>query len=244
MEISLSYLFRLFLRRIFIILSAAVVFGAAAFSYCNWLAVPVYNAKTQLIVSNGALIMKNESNVITNPGDADNIMGSDIQASSYLATVCVNLLETQDLYKQLADNFDNKYTYQHLRSAFTVSLKQKDGIFINVTARAGSAEEAKQLANAFIMLAPEYLEDYIPGTMAKVTETADRASLVYPRTATTTATFFLVGAVLVYALCLIIDLSDRSIKDVDNFMDNYEIAVLGCVPNFEDDTNGGGYENA
>ena len=244
MEISLSYLFELFLRRIFILLSAGVIFAAAAFSYCNWVAQPVYSAKTQIIVSNGALIMKSENNVVTNSNGADNILGSDIQASSYLANVCVSLLETQDLYKQLADNFDNKYTYQQLRSVFTVSLKKQDDIFINVSSKASSAEEAKQLANAFIMLAPQYLENYIPGTMAKVTETADRATLVYPLTVTTTATFFIIGIAVAYIISLIVDLSDRSIKGIENFVESYDIAVLGCVPNFEEKTNEGGYENA
>ncbi len=244
MEMSLSYLLQLFLRRIFILLSVGVIFAAAAFSYNNWVAVPVYSAKTQIIVSNGALIMKGENNVVTNTNDPDNVMSSDIQASSYLASVCVSLLETQDLYKQLADNFDNKYTYQQLRSAFSVSLKNENNVFINVTAKAGSEEEAKQLANAFIMLAPDYLEDYIPGTLAKVTETADKASLVYPRTVTATATFFVIGVAVAYAICLIVDLSDRSIKGVENFTENYDIAVLGCVPNFESESNAGGYENA
>lgn len=235
-EITIEYLVTLLVRRLVFILLAAFVFAAAAFGYCHFLADPVYRATSQIVVSNGAVIIENETGL-----DDSKISGSDIQSSFYLADVCAELLQTQDFYKRLADKMENKYTYSRLDGFISVSLSREESLFINISANHTSPEEAKKIANTMVAMAPGYLVDFMPSAKIMITATADGASKVSPRTVTATALFFVIGAAVVYLIALIIDLNDKTINGVDDFTDNYSISVLGAVPNFESTELQGGY---
>lgn len=238
-EITIEYLVRLLVRRLVLILLAAVVFAAAAFGYCRFLVDPVYRATSQIVVSNGAVIIENVAGL-----DDSKISGSDIQSSFYLADVCVGLLQTQDFYKRLADKLENKYSYGLLDSFISASLSKEESLFINISVNHTSPEEAKKIANTMVAMAPDYLKESMPSAKIMITATADNAGKVSPRTVTTTALFFVIGAALVYLISLIVDLNDKTIKGVADFTENYHISVLGAVPNFESTELQGGYSYA
>lgn len=243
-EINLLYLLRLFLRRIVIIICAAVLCAVLVFSYCKWFATPVYSASSQLIITNGALIIDDtsEDNVEIY---TSKIASQDVQASMYLADVCVSLLETQDIYKALAANFDNKYSYQELQGSVSISLNKSEGIFINISVKNASAEDAVKIANSFAVMAPDYLSGYFPSAKVGITYTADKAGLASPRTTTNTFIGFIAGAAIAYLIVFIIDINDRTIKGETDFAECYNIPILGSIPDFENtDVQSGGYQNA
>lgn len=238
-EITIEYLVTLLVRRLLLMLLAAAVFAAAAFGYCRLLVDPVYKSTAQIVVSNGAVIIENEMGI-----DDSKISGSDIQSSIYLADVCVGLLQTQDFYKKLSDKLENKYSYGRLDGFISVSLNREEDLFINISVNNTSPEEAKKIANTMVAMAPDYLKDFMPSAKIMITATADNASKVAPRTAMTTALFFVIGAAAVYLIALIVDLNDKTIKGVADFTDNYNISLLGSVPNFELTELQGGYSYA
>ncbi len=238
-EITIEYLVTLLVRRLLLMLLAAVVFAAAAFGYCRFLVDPVYRATSQIVVSNGAVIIENEMGL-----DDSKISGSDIQSSIYLADVCVGLLQTQDFYKRLSDKMENKYSYSRLDGFITVTLNREEDLFINISVNNTSPDEAKKIANTMVAMAPDYLKEFMPSAKVMITATADSSSKVSPRTVTTTGLFFIIGAVLVYLIALIVDLNDKTIKGVADFTDNYNISVLGAVPNFENTDLQGDYSYA
>lgn len=242
-EINLMYLFRLFLRRIIIIICAAVLCAALVFGYCNWFATPIYKANSQLIITNGALIIDD-----TGEDAADiynsKIISQDVQASNYLADVCVSLLETQDIYKELSANFDNKYTYQQLQGCISVALNKEDGIFINITVKNTSPDEAVKIANSFAVMAPDYLSGYFPSAKVGITYTADKAGLTSPKTVTNTFVGFIAGAAIAFLIALIVDLNDKTIKGETDFTECYNMPILGSIPDFENtEAVSGGYQN-
>lgn len=244
-NITVSYLFQLFLRRLYIIIVAGVVFAAAAFSYCNWLATPVYSANAQLIISNGAVIAGAIEMEETTSGEISKIATTDIQASMYLSEVCTQLLKSPEMYKKLATSLGNKYSHADLSKTFTVSLTGEDSVFINISCKSKSAKEAVQNVNTFISIAPDFLTSYIPEAKALPTAQAEKATLVSPKTIQTTALMFIVGAIVAYAIFFIIELNDRTVKGEANFSENFNIPVLGSVPDFEDpENNKGGYNYA
>ena len=240
-DITISYLLRLLLRRLYIIVLAAVLCGGLAFSYCRFLVTPVYAANTQLIISNGAVIIEDKSESAVSPtDDISKISSMDLQASMYLSGVCVDLLQSQKAYEKLSEALDSKLSYAELKKNITVSLKSQDSLFINITVKSTSKEEAIKIANTFVSLAPEYLTEYMPSAKAIPTQQANGASLVYPTTVRTSALAFIIGALVAYIIVLIVDVNDKTIKDEENFAECYNIPVLGCVPDFET-VNEGGY---
>lgn len=245
-ELNLAYLLKLFLHRLYIIIITAVVFAASAFGYCKFIATPTYSATSQIIVSNGSLLVdSNDAFAGEELYDIPDITTQDIQASIYLAEKFVSFLETQDIYRQLESVFDGKYTSSQLQSAISVSLKKENDIFINISAKSASMQEAVKIANTFASIAPDYLKSIVPGAQVQVTITAQSAGKVYPKTVNATMVAFLAGAIMVYAIILIVDMNDKTIKGDIDFTDNYNIPLLGIVPDFENNANTllGGYED-
>ncbi len=241
-EITIEYLARLLMRRLIIVILAAVIFAGAAFGYNYFLVQPIYKATSQIIVSNGAVIIEDENTY--DPSDTSKINGSDIQSSIYLAKVCESLLETQDFYKKLAEKLDNKYTHAELNSYTSVELNREEDLFLNISVNHKSIEEAQKIANTMVNMAPDYLNEYMPTAKVMITAVAEKSAKVHPRTFVNTVAFFVVGAGLSYLLVLFVDLNDKSIKGVGDFSECYNIPVLGSVPNFESTDAQGGYSYA
>ncbi len=239
-EITIPYLFELLLRRIYIVILAAVVAAGAVFSYCNWLVTPVYSANAQIIISNGAVIVDTQSELLPTE-EITKISSADIQASLYIADVCVDYLKTGGMYKRLSEALNGKYTEGQLRGAVSVSLREEDSMFVNISARNTDPNEAVKIANAFAAIAPDYLKDSIPYAQVIPSDAAIGAGKVSPATTRTTMLGFIVGAILSYVIVLLIDVSDRTIKDEMNFTSAYNIPVLGCIPNFDAAAGKDGY---
>ena len=104
-NISLIGLLKLALRYIYILIAVALVAAIVAFSYCNFIAVPRYSSTGSIVVTNGAIINNSSSQSTSNK-----VSTSDIAASLQLSNTIIDILNTNDIYKELASDLGNKYT--------------------------------------------------------------------------------------------------------------------------------------
>lgn len=230
-NISLVGIFKLALRYIYIIIAAALVAAVLAFSYCHFLVVPKYSSTGSIVVTNGAIITDSASQT-TSTSTAKKVNSSDIAASLQLSNTIIDILNTNDIYKQLASDLDNKYTYTDLMSCSNVKRRNEDTLFIDATFTAGTPEEAQTMVNAFLKLVPDYILTFIPNSTAAVTTTADRAAKVAPQTTKTVFVAALAGALLSFAAVYLISLFNTTIKDEEDIKSNYDLTVLGNIPDF------------
>lgn len=230
-DITITYLLKLAWHRIWALILALVVFAAAAFAYCEFLATPRYNATAKVIVTNGSIITSAIQSDGTIKGSSS-VSGTDISASLNLANTVKDILTTSDIFKQLSDSIDNKYTYKELRHMATVARGGDDTLIVNVSFTASNDKEAIKLVNAFVALAPDYITKFIPNSVAMVADTADTATETFPRTMITTAVVGVVGAVLAFAAVFVIDSMDHAIDGEEDFANRYDVPLLGSVPDF------------
>ena len=127
-----------------------------------------YVSTASILVTNGAVITSYEETT-------DKIFGSDITASVYLADTVVDLLNTTDIYKKVADELGGDYTYQSLMDCSKVVRRGESTLFIDVTFSSTDPKEAMRLANKFVEIACGYITDFIPSARANVASTAIRA---------------------------------------------------------------------
>ena len=226
-EISLIYLFNLALRRIGVLILSAIVFAAGAYGYCKYLAVPQYTAKASVLVTNGSIM---EQRVGTGK---DTISTTDIAASINLVDTVTDILQTSGIYKQLADQLGDGYSYDQLKGRMSISKKTNNSMFVDVSFTASDPNEARKIVNAFVELTPEYIVEFVPYSNVAVAATADSAGLIYPRTLVTTFFMAIIGAVLSFAVVFLIDSLDQAIKGESDFTSNYNIPLIGSVPDFE-----------
>lgn len=237
-NISLLSLARLALRYIYVLIATALVFAAAAFAYCKFVAVPKYSATGSVLVTNGAIITGSD----TDGTSSKKVSTTDISASLYLVDTISEILQTNGIYKELAESTGEEFTYADLKSRVTVSRRSDETMFIDISFVASTAEEAKFLTNSFLELAPDYISKFIPNSTTAVTTNADNASLIYPRTVMTAGMAGIIGAVLSFGVVYIISLLNTTIKDEDDIKENYKLTVIGSIPDFSNAASGGYYK--
>jgi capsular polysaccharide biosynthesis protein len=186
-------------------------------------------ATASVLVTNGTIMVES----IPEEYDSDRVSGTDISASLSLANTIVDILTTSDIFKDLSDEIDNKYSYKELRNMATVNRKSDHTLFVNVSFTASSSSEAIMLVNKFVSLAPDYIVEYIPLSKAMVAATADSTTVVFPKTPITTLVAAMVGALVAFGIAFMVESMDHAINGEEDFVSKYEIPLLGSVPDFE-----------
>lgn len=230
-------------HRLWILILVAVICATGAFSYCKFFLTPSYSATASILVTNGAVTTSYDETT-------DKVSGSDITASLYLSYTVVDILNTPDIYKKVADALGGDYTYQGLMGRSSIARRNENTLFIDVSFSSTDPKEAMRIANKYVEVACEYIPGFVPSSRAMVASTAIKAAMTYPRTVMTTAVAGLVGAVAAYIILFIIESLNRSIKGEEDFASNFDVPLLGAVPDFENaESSGyrkskGGYSNA
>lgn len=223
-ELSLSSIISIILKRVWLVIIVAILCAAIAFGYCKFIATPVYKANTSILVTNGG--------IITDSSD-DSIQTNDLSASIYLVDTCVDILKSQKIYKDLSTAIGDKYSYSALKNGFTITKRDDESLFIDISFKSTDPEEAKVIANAFTQLAPSYTEEILPSVTVEILDEADKASSVYPQTLSSTFVFAILGAVITCIILVLIETLDQAIKSEEDFIAYFDIPVLGSVPDFD-----------
>ena len=224
-NITLLSLFNLALKHIGALILAAAVFAGATLAYCEFFATDRYSATGSIVVASGAMI--NDPS-----GDKTSINNTDISASINLSDTVVDILSTTGIYKQLSERLDNNtVNFASLQSRSKISKRDGYSLFMDITFEAESKEEAILLVNTFLELAPGYISEFVPGT-ASATAPCDMARKIYPSTITFTFLAGLIGAILCFAVFLIIDMLDTIIHTEDDISDVVDIPIIGSIPDF------------
>ncbi len=228
-EISLSYLLKLALRRLWILIIAAVVFGGATFAYLSIAVTPQYRASGSIIVTNGAIIAQSEEG----RNSTKNISGSDISASLNLADTIVDLLKTRDIYKKLETELNGEYTYTSLQHMSSIAKRNEDTLFIDISFTGTDPDDVIEITNKFLELTPNYISEAIDGAKGKVASTAEGSAKTYPRTFFSTSLMAVLGFAIAYVIALIVDMLDHAIKSEDDFRSRFDLPILGTIPDFD-----------
>lgn len=227
-EISIFVLLKIAGKRIWWLLTAFAVAAVLAFSYCQLIADPVYGASASIIVTNGAIVTSDEGS------SSQKLLGSDIQASLLLVDSVVDMLKTPDIYKYLAQKLGGGYDYKLLKARTSVTRRGEDTLFIDITYRDKDPQNAIRVANMFASASCDYIAEFISKSDPRIVASADRASLVSPRTFRTTVLSGFAAAFVLYIVFMLIELLNNTIKGADDFASRYDIPVLGTVPDFDE----------
>lgn len=120
-----------------------------------------YKSTGSLFVTNGNISEYTQQN-------GNEVSYSDVAASiSLLSTIC-DILRTDDIYVELSKTLENKHTPKELQECITVSTREDNPLFTDVTVIAKTKEEANVIKLAYLELAPQYITYYIPNTTVKV----------------------------------------------------------------------------
>ena len=245
-KISFAYLLQTVLRYLYLVIAAVLVFSLGAFFYSKYIAVPRYSATGQLLVTNGAIVANSEE---YSTSSNKKVLGSDIAASADLKPTIVRALQENALYKKLAGTLTKKskqegknitYSYSQLKGNTKIQSLSEEDLYVDITFTSEDPEEAKWIVNELLALAKPYLVEKMENLSVVPTE-SDGAVKTYPSTLRNIIISGLLGALIALVPIILFAFFNNTIQTENDLMDNYEIPVIGNIPDFTNAKSGKGY---
>lgn len=222
-EINILALCKSLLRKAWLIVLCAVVFGIGGYIYTDQCVDPMYRSSILLYVNNSA-----------RTDDNDNISSSDLATSQRLVKTYIIILRSDPVMDKVAANLERS------------TGKKLSGAAINGMISAGAEDDtevfrvsvsntdpvlAAEVANSVAAVAPKEIETVILGSSAKVVQQATVARAPYaPNKTRQAALVAVIGAVLAIAFVLIREFMDVRIKSEEDLAEICDAPILGYIP--------------
>ncbi|MBQ7289252.1 MAG: hypothetical protein IJW78_06000, partial [Clostridia bacterium] len=213
------------LRKWWIILISAIVFGAGAFLYCELAVTPQYTASGSTVISSGTSILNTE--------EGTSMKTSDVSITLALSNSFVDILSSRDLYEQIADKYDFGYSATQLKKMTQVTVRD-DSLVVDVTVKSSNAEDATHIVNAVLDESPEYMKSKMPAAVIVPLDRAEGATQSYPRTAFSAILYALIGALISAFIIFLSNYFDTTIKGEEDIARSFGLSILGSIPDFTD----------
>ena len=224
-EIDLSSLYKIIKEKIVIIGLSAIILAVAVFGYNSFFVAPTYRTTTTILVNNGGL-----ADVGVQSGGVNN---NDLNASLYLVETCVDILESDYMYKELSKALGGNRSSRSLRGRFSPVARGEQSLLIDIYTFGSDPKETMEVANTFLEVAPTFIKNNILSVDVKVLGNAETVTKTGPRTAFNTLVAFIIGFLLSSLVFVVISLFKNTIESERDFKSRYEIPLLGTVPVFE-----------
>lgn len=228
-EISLLDIVSALLRKWWVIVVSALILGISAFLYCSLAATPQYTATGSTVFTAGTSILGSDSN-------GTSMKSSDVSITLALSNSFVDILSSRDLYETIAEKYDFGYTARQLQN-MTKVVGREDSLIVDVTVHSTSVEDSVRIVNAILDESPEYMKSKMPAAVVVPLDKAVSAVQSSPRTAFTTVLFAFVGALASAFVVFLIGYYDNTVKGEEDLSKNFNLPILGSIPDFENPGN-------
>ena len=217
-EIDLRELFKVLLKRAWIVILCAVIVGTSVLVYTVNFVTPQYKANVTIYVNN-------------NSGkDSSYISSSDLAVALRLVSTYVNIIQSNTVLEKVIAEAGMQLTTEQVRSMISAEVVGETEMF-RVTVTTANPQMSADLANAIAAVAPDEIAAIIEGSSAKIIDYArvpkGRSS---PNFTTNTILGAAIGAVLAIAVILIQNLLDLRVRNEEELAKIGSVPVLGVIP--------------
>lgn len=214
-EIDLVEIFYVLLEKVQWIILLAVVCAGLIGVYDFVFAKPQYEAVSKLYVLNS----KDSA-----------ISLSDLQIGSQLTSDYMEVFKNWPVHHKVIERLGLDYSYDEIAKKISVKNPTNTRV-IYITAKTGTPEEAKLLADTYATVAQEFIADKMeteePSLFSEALLPVKASS---PKKARDVVLGFAVGAVLAAAIIVIRFLMDDRIRTESDITEKLGMPVLGMVP--------------
>lgn len=221
-EIDLRELFKVLLKRAWLILLCAVIVGASVLVYTVNFVEPTYQASVTIYVNNNS------------NKDTSYISSSDLAVALRLVETYVNIIQSNTVLEKVISETGLTLSAGQIRSMLSAKAVGETEMF-RVTITSTNPQMSADIANAIAAAAPAEIAKIIEGSAAKIIDYAKvPKTQAAPNYTTNTAIGVAVGAVLAVMIVVIMHLADVRIKKEEDLLRITEAPVLGVIPDLEE----------
>ncbi len=237
--ISLKDVACLFLRKIWIIVGAAVFCGAVAFGGSKLLLSPQYSSHISMYVQSYTNVSEdtlNNQNNISNSKQLINTYIEVLKDDAVMRAVGAQLAEEFEV-GVLSECFSmngDLIVPASLKSCISIT-SVNDTSALTVTTTAKNAEVAAAICNILADVSPEFIKDAVGvGSISTIDTARVYENPIAPNHVKNTALGLMVGMVLAMAVIFLIDFFDNTVKDTDMLAQRFDKAIIGEVHSMND----------
>jgi len=223
-ELTVDKLIEFFLKKWYMIVISAVIFGLAAHIYS--LSVLEYS-----YTSRGTMIVTNTMN------EQSEISKSDLDTSARLVETYRILLTSTKFCEKIAAKLDNEYTANYIKSSLSLTSVNKTEV-LSVKATTKNKAFSKKLAQCVLDNAQEEINSVSHAYHVKILDNASEPTAKRtPNVSFNTFIGVLAGIIFSVVCGLISTMFDTKLKDEEELKIMYNIPTLGAIPNMEENKN-------
>lgn len=224
-ELDLQELFKVLLKRAWIIVLCAIIVGASVMAYTVNFVVPLYKANVTIYVNNNT------------SKDTAYISSSDLAVALRLVATYVNIIQSNTVLDKVISESGLPLTTDQLRRMITAEAVGETEMF-EVTVTTPNPQMSADLANAIAAVAPGEITAIIEGSSAKIIDYArvptKRSS---PNYTTNTVIGAFIGAVLAILVIAVQHLLDLRVHNEEELTKICSVPVLGVIPDMTVEMN-------
>lgn len=218
-KINYKALLVFILKKSWIIVLAAILFGATAFYFTKFAITPEYRATIRLYVNN-----KIEA--------SSSLTSSDVSASKSLVDTYITIIESDSVVDEIVENTENKYTNTQIKNMLSAKSINGTEVF-EVSITGPLPEECAAIANTIADLAPGKISEIVDGSSVKI---VDRAKVpsgpISPSIPRNVAAAVLLGIAGSCIFIFLVFISDTTIYSENDIKEFCTLPVLGILPDF------------
>lgn len=220
-----------------LILSAGLFCGCAAYALTKTFVDPTYCATLTVYVNNRGT--DGDSSITT-------VNSSDVTAAKELANAYANILSSRTVLTRAADLAGVNYSdYEALREVVSATVAS-DTEIIDINVVLDTPRRALDMARALSVVAPEYISTVIEGSSMRIIDSPILPKRIYSPSYFKRAVLgVLLGALLVSLIIVLRELMDDRVKDEEDLSHRYGLTILGSIPNLKEASaaeSRGGYD--
>ena len=224
-EIDLREIFAILVDKLAIIVLAAVLGAAVAFTFTKFLITPVYQASTQVYVTNNKLTTTDQINV------------SDLQSSNYLTKDYMILVKSNPVLDKVIADLNLKMSTSELAGKISVSTPT-DTRILTIAVNDKDPMMAKKIADAVREASKAQIQSVMGIETVNTVEDAKLPeSPISPNTKMNILIGFALGFIIAVAVIIIRFMLDDTIKAQEDVEKYLGLSVLGLIPELETTDN-------
>ena len=231
--LDLHRVFRVLLKRAWIIIAVAVVSGLAAFFYTSWFVTPIYRASFSAYVNNR---MVSEGEIKTS--------SSDMSASMDLLYVYQDIITSRSVLLE-AVRYCDSTDFGEVERLVQCSVSSNAPI-LRVYVESVDPVLAYQLACAIEKVAPDHVKAVVDGSSMRTID-SPRVSTnpVSPNISESTTYAVLLGLIVSILAVVVSDMIHDKVQSPEELEARYDLPVIGRIPDMHmPEKNGDRYSQA
>lgn len=218
------------LKKFWVIVLSALVFGVVAFYITTYAIMPMYTATIRLYANN-----KTEA--------SNSLTSSDLTAAKSLVDTAISIIQSDSVIGKITEKTKYGYNNEQIKNMMTAKSINGTEVFeLSITGH--SPEECADIANTIADVAPFKISEIVEGSSVKIIDRAKIPSVpVSPSVPRNVAVAVLFGIAISGVFLLFLFISDTTIYSEKDVKELCTLPILGVLPDFAQVSQGKSYNS-